>query len=158
MFRYTFNMSNLELRTSNLEPKSTVRVRHRVMIFVVMLGVLVMMLPGCVQKAPSDQLAAIESLDHQLKEMRAAEYASEEYGQFIKHWLAFKVRLQADEDIIRWPWESNPWNADLDRIQEEGSRVADLATQKSDAERSEAEAKLAVLEQRVQGFSDRVSH
>jgi L,D-peptidoglycan transpeptidase YkuD (ErfK/YbiS/YcfS/YnhG family) len=131
-------------------------INHIVLGWALALGLLVTT-PGCVQKAPEDELAAIESLDQQLMEMRAAEYASEEYGRFVKHWLAFKSRLQADEDVIRWPWEANPLLADLRRIQEEGARVADLATQKRDAERREAEVRLVVLEQRVQGFTERIS-
>jgi len=114
-------------------------------------------LSGCVQKAPADLLADIEGLDRQLMEIRAAEYAPEEYGRFVKHWLTFKGRLLADEDIIRWPWESNPLVADLRKIEEEGVSVAELATRKRDTDRQDAETRLATLEQRAQAFTERVS-
>ena len=119
--------------------------------------VLAIGLSGCVQKAPPELIAGIEGLDRQLIETRAAEYAPVEYSRFVKHWLAFKVRLQAEEDVIRWPWESNPLVMDLQKIQEEGTRVSELAAQKRETEREEAEARLAVLEQRAQSFANRVS-
>jgi hypothetical protein len=114
-------------------------------------------LPGCVQKAPPELLAAIEMLDRQLGETRAAEFAPEEYARFVKHWLAVKTRLQADEDVIRWPWESNPLVTDLHKVAEEGTRAAEVAAQKKEAERQEAEARLAVLEQRARGFATRIN-
>src|SRR6185295_9168223 len=114
-------------------------------------------LSGCVQKAPADLLADIEGLDRQLMEIRAAEYAPEEYGRFVKHWLTFKGRLLVDEDIIRWPWESNPLVADLRKIEEEGVSVAELAIRKRDTDRQDAETRLATLEQRAQAFTERVS-
>lgn len=112
---------------------------------------------GCVQKAPPDLLAAIEALDRQLVETRAAEFAPEEYARFVKHWLTFKARLQADEDVIRWPWEANSLVADLRRIEEEGTSAGEAAARKREAERQEAETRLAVVEQRARSFSTRVN-
>lgn len=132
------------------------RVGHVIAICVVAIG-LIGGLSGCLQKAPADLLAAIESLDRQLVESRAAEYVPEEYGRFVKHWLAFKARIQTEEDVIRWPWESDPLIADLKKIEEEGTRVGELATQKRESERVEVEARVALLEQRVQGFSERIA-
>lgn len=126
----------------------------RVAVAVLVLGTA---LPGCVQKAPPELLAAIEMLDHQLGETRAAEFAPEEYARFVKHWLAVKTRLQADEDVIRWPWESNPLVTDLHKVAEEGTHAAEVAAQKKEAERQEAEARLTVLEQRARGFATRIN-
>jgi lipoprotein-anchoring transpeptidase ErfK/SrfK len=114
-------------------------------------------LSGCVQYAPPELLAAIESLDRQLVETRAAEFAPEDYAQFVKHWLMVKARLQADEDVIRWPWEPNPLVAELRKLEEEGTRAAEAAAQKKTAEREDADARLAVLEQRARSFAVRVN-
>jgi hypothetical protein len=130
---------------------------HRVMVLCAPVVWLIVSLAGCVQKAPPDLLVAIESLDRQLVGTRAAEFAPEEYARFVKHWLTFKARLQAEEDVIRWPWEANPLVADLRRIEEEGTRVAEIATQKLEEERQDAESRLAMVEQRARSFSVRVN-
>lgn len=133
------------------------RAIHQITLVVALAMGLSVGLSGCLQKAPSDLLAAIEDLDRQLIETRAAEYAPEDYARFVKHWLTFKARVQSEEDVIRWPWESNPLVADLQRIEEEGIGVAELVARKREGDRQEAEAKLALLEQRAEGFTQRVS-
>jgi hypothetical protein len=125
----------------------------RISVAVLLLGITT----GCVQKAPPDLLEAIEVLDRQLVEGRAAEFAPDEYTRFVKHWLAFKARIQIEEDVIRWPWESNPLLADLRNIEDEGTLAAETAKQKRESEQQDADARLAVLEQRARSFSVRVN-
>jgi hypothetical protein len=121
-----------------------------------LLSVVLLALPGCIQKVPSDVVEAIESLDRQLVESQGAEYAPEAYGRFVKHWVALRGQLQAEEDEIVWPWESNPLVASLQRVRVEGEEaVAQSLTQRA-ARRLETEARLALLEGRLHTFNSRV--
>lgn len=117
------------------------------------------MAPGfsaCIQSAPPELLQAVESLDRQLIEEQGAEFAPEEYGRFINHWVALKGRLSGDEEMIRWPWEPDTLVADLQRIQDEGTLAATLAAQRREASHVEAETRLQSLERRLQRFANSV--
>ena len=91
------------------------------------------------QKAPPDLLEAIDSLDRRLVEIKSAEFAPEEYASFVKHWVAMKGRLLAEEDVIRWPWEPNQLVADLRKVQE-AKLSGNLSSE--DAERLTVESRL----------------
>jgi L,D-peptidoglycan transpeptidase YkuD (ErfK/YbiS/YcfS/YnhG family) len=121
-----------------------------------LLSVVLLALPACIQKVPSDVVDAIESLDRQLVESQGAEYAPEAYGRFVKHWVALRGQLQAEEDEIVWPWESNPLLASLQNVRAEAEEaVAQSLTQRA-ARRLETEARLALLEGRLRAFNSRV--
>ena len=64
--------------------------------------------------------------------------------------------MLADDDVIRWPWEPNPLLADLQKVQEEGARAASVALKRKEAERTEAEERLAALEERLHLFTTRI--
>lgn len=110
-------------------------------------------LSACVQKAPPELLQAVESLDQQLVSDQAAEFAPEDYARFVKHWVAVKGRIQSEEDVIWWPWEPNALATDLHLVQEEGMHAASVAARRKEAERLEAEARLANLERRFRVFA-----
>jgi hypothetical protein len=111
---------------------------------------------ACVQKAPPDLVQAVEELDRRLVEVEGARYAPTEYGHFAQHWVAVKGRILAEEDVIRWPWESNTLAIELRAVQAEGQRVLQVAGDKREADRQEAAARVALLERRLQSFSSRI--
>ncbi len=78
---------------------------------------------GCVEAVPQDAIEAVENIDRNLMELRAAELSPTDYTQFAHQWIALKARVQADEDLIRWPWEPNDLEVALRRLQEEGSHT-----------------------------------
>jgi len=112
---------------------------------------------GCVQAVPQDVVEAIENIDRDLMDLRAAEFSPADYVQFSQQWMALKTQAQADEDLIRWPWEPNNLELALRRLQEEGSRtVARLTTERESLRRS-AEEKIALAENRLETMSLQVS-
>ncbi len=114
-------------------------------------------LAACVQKAPPDLVQAVEALDRRLVEAEGARYAPADYGRFAQHWVAVKGRILAEEDVIRWPWESNTLAVELRAVQTEGQRVLQVASDKKEAERQDAAARVALLERRLQSFSSRIN-
>ena len=111
---------------------------------------------ACVQKAPPELLQAVEDLDRELIAAQGAEFAPKEYARFVEHWVALKGRLLAEDDVIRWPWESNPLVTDLQKVQEEGTRAASMALKRKEEERIAAEERLASLEDRLHVFTTRI--
>jgi hypothetical protein len=111
---------------------------------------------ACVQQAPPELLQAVENLDRQLLSMQGAEFAPEEYARFIDGWVAVKARMQSEDDVIRWPWETNGLVADLQKVEEKGRQAALAAAQRKEAERLETLAQLTAAERRLQTFSSRV--
>jgi hypothetical protein len=107
---------------------------------------------ACVEKAPPELVQQVESLDRRLIEQQGAEFAPEEYGRFIKHWVQLKGRLAADDDQIRWPWEPETLVADLRHVHEEGVLAAEMAAQRREATRLETDARLQGLERRLRRF------
>jgi hypothetical protein len=92
---------------------------------------------GCMEAVPQDVVKAVENIDRDLMELRAAELSPTDYTQFAQEWTALKARAQADEDLIRWPWESNELEVALRRLQEEGARtVANLKKERESLRRS----------------------
>lgn len=92
---------------------------------------------GCMEAVPQDVVKAVENIDQDLMELRAAELSPTDYTQFAQEWTALKARAQADEDLIRWPWESNELEVALRRLQEEGARtVANLKKERESPRRS----------------------
>jgi L,D-peptidoglycan transpeptidase YkuD (ErfK/YbiS/YcfS/YnhG family) len=113
-------------------------------------------LSACVQQAPPDLVQAVEALDRQLAAAHGAEFAPEDYGRFVQHWVALKERLRSDDDVIGWPWEDNPFETDLRALHEEGSRVLALAADRQNSERRGAASHVARLERRLQRLTSGV--
>ena len=120
------------------------------------LSVILFALPGCMQKVPSEVVEAIESLERQLVESQGAEYAPEVYGRFVKHWVALRGQLQAAEDEIVWPWESNPLLVSLQKVRDEGEEAMAQSRSQRETRRLETETRLAFLEGRLRTFNSRI--
>jgi len=103
---------------------------------------------GCVEAVPQDAIEAVENIDRDLMELQAAEFSPTDYTQFAQQWTALKARAQADEDLIRWPWEPNDLEVALRRLQEEGSRTVARLTKERESLRRSAENKIARVEDR----------
>lgn len=114
---------------------------------------LVCSLSGCVEAAPQDAIEAVENIDRDLMELRAAELSPTDYAQFAQQWMALKARVQADEDLIRWQWEPNDLEVALRRLQEEGSRTVARLTKERESLRRSAENKIARVEDRFRMMS-----
>lgn len=114
------------------------------------------LLSACVQQAPQDLVQSVEDLDRQLVTAHSAEFAPEEYSRFVQQWVALKERLRADDDVIGWPWEENPFETDLRALYDEGAYVLALAMDKHKAERRGAASHIARLERRLRRFTNRV--
>lgn len=112
---------------------------------------------GCVEAVPQDVIEAVENIDRDLMELRAAEFSPSDYAQFAHQWMALKSRVQADEDLIRWPWESNDLEVALRRLQEEGSRTVARLTKERESLRRSAESKIAHVEDRFRTMTAQVS-
>ena len=113
-------------------------------------------LSACVQKAPPDLLQAVEELDRRLVAAEGARYAPTEFGRFAQHWVGVKGRILAEEDVIRWPWESNSLAMELRAVQTEGEHVLEAAARQKEAERQEASTRIALFERQLETFSNRI--
>lgn len=123
----------------------------------IFIGGLTMMLgAACLQQAPPDLVQLVEDVDRQLIAARSAEYAPEEYTRFVRQWVALRERLRADDDVVGWPWEDNPFQTDLQALHEEGMRVLALATKRQDDTRRDATTRIARLERKLHRFTNRV--
>ena len=105
---------------------------------------------GCVEAVPQDVVEAVDHIDRDLVELRAGEFLPTDYTQFSHQWMALKARAQADEDLIRWPWEPNELEVALRQLQAEGSRIVARLTKERESLRRSAEDKIAQVENRFQ--------
>ena len=105
-------------------------------------------LSGCMEAVPQNAIEAVENIDRDLMELQAAEFSPADYTRFAQQWTALKARAQADEDLIRWPWEPNDLEVALRRLQEEGSRTVARLTKERESLRRSAENKIARVEDR----------
>jgi L,D-peptidoglycan transpeptidase YkuD (ErfK/YbiS/YcfS/YnhG family) len=110
-------------------------------------------LSGCVEAVPQDAIEAVENIDRELMELQAAEFSPTDYTQFAQQWMVLKARAQADEDLIRWPWEPNDLEVALRRLQEEGSRTVARLMKERESLRRSAENKIARVEDRFRMMS-----
>jgi hypothetical protein len=102
-------------------------------------------LTACVQEAPPELVQAVEELYRQMGEVRSAELAPGEYARFVQHWVALKERIRHD-DVIVWPWEENPFTADLRALHNEGLSVLSLTRERQQVERHRAASRIAYAE------------
>ncbi len=112
--------------------------------------VLVGSISGCVEAVPPDVVEAVDHIDQDLMELRAGEFFPTDYTQFSHQWMVLKARAQADEDLIRWPWEPNELEVALRQLQAEGDRIVARLTKERESLRRSAEAKIAQAENRFQ--------
>lgn len=122
----------------------------------VFVGLLSTSLAGCVETVPDELVEAIESLDRDLVTLRASDVSPEGYSKFNRQWIALRARVQSEENIVRWPWEENELETELESLQAEGTQlVADVNT-RLQAQRASVETKLAKVEQRLRLLNTRV--
>lgn len=114
------------------------------------------LLAGCVQAVPPDLITAIDAIDHDLIALRAPEAAPEEYAHFVRQWVSLKARVQSDDDLIRWPWESNDLEDELRRLHDEGGSTVARLNDRQTFQRRTAESKLVRLGERLQLIESQV--
>lgn len=119
--------------------------------------VLVGSVSGCMEAVPQDVVQAVENIDRDLMKLRADQFSSTDYTQFSHEWMALKARAQADEDLIRWPWEPNDLEVALRQLQEEGSGIVARLTEERESARRSAEDKIAQVESRFRMMTLQVS-
>ncbi len=115
-----------------------------------------LLMTACVPAVPADVLSAIEAIDQELIALRAPEAASDEYAHFIRQWVFLKAHVESEDDVIRWPWESNDLEAQLRRLQDEGGAAVTRMQARQAADRALADSKLTLLEERLQLIASRV--
>jgi L,D-peptidoglycan transpeptidase YkuD (ErfK/YbiS/YcfS/YnhG family) len=114
-------------------------------------------LAACVETVPPEMVEAIESLDRDLLQLRAAEVAPNDYASFVNQWVTLRTRVEAEEDAVRWPWESNDLEAALRRLQAEGARTLARVAEQQETERQAAARQLADMEASAQTLVTQVS-
>ncbi|MCP9465538.1 MAG: L,D-transpeptidase [Nitrospira sp.] len=112
---------------------------------------------SCTPAVPPDLLTAIEDIDHQLISIGAPHTAPDEYTAFATRWAALTVRVQTDDDLIRWPWEPNHFEDELRRLLAEGTATLAKIEERHALLRSSAESMLATLDDRLSTLSTHVS-
>ncbi|HWF59835.1 MAG TPA: L,D-transpeptidase [Nitrospira sp.] len=113
-------------------------------------GVLcVVCLTSCVQAVPPDLLVALEVIDQDLIALRAPEAAPEEYRQFVRQWVFLKARVQLDDDLIRWPWESSDLENELRRLYILGEGTVSQLHERQASQHRTAQAKVVRLEEQL---------
>lgn len=121
-----------------------------------LVALLSMSLGGCVETVPEELVEAIESLDRDLTTLRASDVTPEAYSKFSRQWIALKGRVRSEENIVRWPWEDNELETDLEALQVVGTQLVSDVNSRIQAQRTTAETKLAKIEQRLRLMNTRV--
>ena len=121
-----------------------------------LVALLSMSLGGCVETVPEELVEAIESLDRDLTTLRASDVTPEAYSKFSRQWIALKGRVRSEENIVRWPWEDNELETDLEALQVEATQLVSDVNSRIQAQRTTAETKLAKIEQRLRLMNARV--
>jgi lipoprotein-anchoring transpeptidase ErfK/SrfK len=111
---------------------------------------------GCVPAVPPDLITAIDAIDHDLISIGAPRVAPEEYAYFARQWVSLKARVQADDDLIRWPWESNEIEKELRQLHSEGGTTVARLNDRQAAQRRIAESTLVRLETRFLSMASQV--
>ncbi len=111
---------------------------------------------GCVETVPEELVEAIESIDRDLGTLRASTITPEAYSKFSRQWMALRGRVRSEENIVRWPWEDNELETELEALQAEGTQLIAEVNSQILAQRTGAEAKLAKVEQRLRLLNTRV--
>jgi L,D-peptidoglycan transpeptidase YkuD (ErfK/YbiS/YcfS/YnhG family) len=114
-------------------------------------------LTACVQTVPPEMVEAIESLDRDLLQLRAGEVAPNDYASFAHQWVTLRSRVEAEEDTVHWPWESNDLEAALRRLQVEGARTLSRLADLRETGRRTAARHLAEMEANAETLATQVS-
>jgi len=122
----------------------------------VLVGLFSMSLGGCVETVPEELVEAIESIDRDLGTLRASTITPEAYSKFSRQWMALRSRVRSEENIVRWPWEDNELETELEALHAEGTQLITEVNSQILAQRTAAEAKLAKVEQRLRLLNARV--
>ena len=115
------------------------------------------LLAGCIEAVPQDAVDAVESIDRDLMQLRAAEFAPEDYGSFARQWVTLRARVEAEEDSIRWPWETNDLELALRRLREEGSQTVARLTEEQETRRRAADRLLSQVEEQAKVIDAQVN-
>lgn len=119
-------------------------------------GLCAILMAGCVPAIPPDMIAAIEAIDRDLIAMGAPQAAPQEYAYFARQWISLKARVEADDDLIRWPWESSDIEEELRRLHVEGGSTVARLSDRQVTQRRTAESTLARLEERFLSMASQV--
>lgn len=128
----------------------------RILTSFTLIGLLSMSVSGCVETVPDELVEAIESIDRDLVTLRASDVTPEAYSKFSRQWIGLRGRIQSEENIVRWPWEDNELETDLEALQVEGTQLVADVNSRIQAQRTTAEIKLAKIEQRLRLLNTRV--
>lgn len=128
----------------------------RILTRLTLVGLLSMSVSGCVETVPDELIEAIESIDRDLVTLRAFDITPEAYSKFSRQWIGLRGRIQSEENIVRWPWEDNELETDLEALQVEGTQLVADVNSRIQAQRTTAEIKLAKIEQRLRLLNTRV--
>ncbi len=115
-----------------------------------------LLLAGCLEAVPPDLVNALESVDHDLVALQAAETAPDDYAHFIRQWIPLRARVQSDDDLVRWPWEANDLETELRRLLEEGGGTVARLHRERDVKRQMAKDKLTRVEDRLRLIASKV--
>jgi lipoprotein-anchoring transpeptidase ErfK/SrfK len=113
-------------------------------------------LAGCVPDAPQGLVDAVEAIDRRLIALQAPEVAADEYARFVRQWVPLKLRVQSEEDLVRWPWEPSDLEVALQRLQEEGGQTLARLHRRREQQHQLAETKLGRLAERSQLITSQV--
>ncbi|MCP9439247.1 MAG: L,D-transpeptidase [Nitrospira sp.] len=112
---------------------------------------------GCTPAVPPDLLADIDAVDRQLIDLGAPRIAADEYASFATRWAALRIRTQAYDDLIRWPWESNRIEDELRQLLAHGDTTLVRVQEEQAALRRTAETAIAKLDERLSALSSQVA-
>ena len=129
---------------------------RRIVLRMALIGSLSMSVGGCVETVPEELVEAVESIDRDLFTLRAADLTPEAYSKFSRQWIALRGRIESEENIVRWPWEDNEFETELEALQAEGTHLVAEVNSRLQAQRTAAEAKLAKVEQRLRLLNTKV--
>lgn len=113
-------------------------------------------LSACVQAIPPELVNAIDRIDQQLVALKAPEIAPEEYARFVRQWVPLRARVQSDDDLVRWPWETNDLEAELRRLHEEGGSTLAKLHGEREAQQHRAQLNVLRVEERLRALSSQI--
>ena len=113
-------------------------------------------LSACVQAIPPELVSAIDRIDQQLVALKAPEIAPEEYARFVRQWVPLRARVQSDDDLVRWPWETNELETELRRLHEEGGSTLAKLHGERQAQQHRAQLNVLRVEERLRALSSQI--
>lgn len=111
---------------------------------------------ACVQVVPPELVSAIDRIDQQLVALKAPEIAPEEYARFVRQWVPLRARVQSDDDLVRWPWETNELETELRRLHEEGGSTLAKLHGERQAQQHRAQLNVLRVEERLRALSSQI--